>query len=176
MTPLVRKLALTAHVVSSVGWLGAVCAFLVLALLGLTSNDPDVVRSSYIALELIAWFVIVPLCAAALLTGIVQSLGTTWGLLRHYWVLVKLLLTVLATIVLVLQLDAISFLGQQAADALLSDADYRGARGSLIVHAAGGLVVLLATTVLAIYKPAGRTRYGWRKQEELQRASPSGTP
>jgi hypothetical protein len=108
MTPRLRKFALTAHVTSSVGWLGAVAAFLALAVASLTSQDAQMVRAAYLAMELTAWFVIVPLAFASLLTGLVQSLGTKWGLFRHYWVLAKLLLTVLATIVLLLQMESIS--------------------------------------------------------------------
>ena len=100
MTPGLRKFALTSHVTSSVSWLGAVAAFLVLAVAGLSSRDDETVRAAYIAMHLTTWFVIVPLSLAALLTGLVQSLGTTWGLFRHYWIATKLLLTVLATITL----------------------------------------------------------------------------
>lgn len=95
MTPHLRKFALTAHVTASVGSLGAVAVFLALAVAGLTRQDDRMVRAAYIAMEFTAWYVIVPLVLAALLTGLVQSLGTTWGLFRHYWVLAKLLLTVL---------------------------------------------------------------------------------
>ena len=44
--------------------------------------------------------VLVPLSVASLLSGLVQALGTAWGLFRHYWVLIKLMLTVVATAVL----------------------------------------------------------------------------
>src|SRR5262245_60380762 len=102
MTPALRKLNLTAHVTSSVGWLGAVAGFLALSIAGLASRDAEIVRSAYIAMNLIGLFVIVPLGAVALLTGVVQSLGSHWGLFRHYWVLVKFVLTVAATVLLLL--------------------------------------------------------------------------
>src|SRR5258708_3540597 len=102
MSPGIRKFALTAHVTSSVGWLGAVAAFLVLSIAGLTSRDAETVRGAYLAMNLIGEFIIVPLGIAALLTGIVQSLGTPWGLFRYYWVLMKLVLTVGATFLLLL--------------------------------------------------------------------------
>jgi hypothetical protein len=35
-----------------------------------------------------------------------------------------------------------------------------------MVHAAGGLLVLLTATTLAVYKPAGLTWYGKRKQRK----------
>src|SRR5687768_18623377 len=96
----IRKFALTTHVTSSVGWLGSVAAFLALAIAGISSLDAQTVRAAYLAMHVITWFVIIPFCLAALVTGLVQSLGTTWGLFRHYWVVTKLLLTVLATIIL----------------------------------------------------------------------------
>lgn len=166
MTSRLRKFALTAHVTSAVGSLGAVAAFLALALAGLTSPDAQVVRAAYVAMELTARFVIVPLILVSLLAGIVQSLGTNWGLFQHYWVVVKLLLTVLATIVVLQQMGTISYVAGVAAETTLSRADLRAARISLVVHAAGGLLVLLLAATLSVYKPRGMTRHGWRRQHE----------
>ncbi len=98
----VRKFELTAHVTSSVGWLGAVVVFMALGVVGLTSQDAQTVRGSYLVMEPITWFVLVPLTLASLLTGLVQSMGTTWGLFRHYWVLFKLLMNIVAAAVLLL--------------------------------------------------------------------------
>jgi hypothetical protein len=98
MTPLLRKFVLTAHVTCSVGWLGAVASFLALSIAGLTSQDAQAVRGAYLAMDLIGLFIIVPMSLAALATGLVQALGSQWGLLRHYWVLVKFLLAIFATI------------------------------------------------------------------------------
>jgi len=109
MTIRLRKLALTAHVTSSVGLLGSIAAFLSLAIAGLTSQDAQTVRAAYLAMELIARFVIVPLAFASLLTGLIQSLGTPWGLFRHYWVVVKLLLTVFATVVLLVKMELVGY-------------------------------------------------------------------
>ncbi len=82
MTPAVRKLTITAHVTFSVGWLGAVAAFLVLSIAGLTSHDAELVRGAYLSMELISRFVIIPMSFAAVATGLLQALGTPWGLFR----------------------------------------------------------------------------------------------
>ena len=172
MPPPLRKFALTAHVTSSVGWLGAVVVFLALAVVGLTSQDAQTVRGAYLVMEPAAWFVLVPLAFASLLTGIVQSLGTMWGLFRHYWVLFKLLITVFATIVLLIYMQTFSFMAGVAAD---SSADLGAVRNaSPTLHAALALLVLLVATVLAVYKPRGMTRYGWRKQQKERRNKESG--
>jgi len=167
MPPRLRQFALTAHVTSSVGWLGAVAVFLALAVVGLTSQDAQTVRGAYLVMEPAAWFVLVPLAFASLLTGIVQSLGTPWGLFRHYWVLFKLLLNLIATIVLLIYMETFRFMAGVAADPSADLGVVRNASPGL--HAALALLVLLVATVLAVYKPRGMTRYGWRKLHE-QRA------
>jgi len=171
MTPRVRNVALTAHVTSSVGWLGAVGGFLALAVAGLTSRDAQMVRAAYLAMELTTWFVIVPLSLASLLTGLVQSLGTTWGLFRHYWVVAKLLLNILATILLLLHTRPIARVAAVAAERTLSSADLRQLRIQLVADAGAALLLLLVATTLSVYKPRGLTPYGRRKQDEQAAAS-----
>lgn len=174
MTPRQRKLALTAHVTSSVGWLGAVATFLALAVVGLTSDDSQMAGSAYMAMEVTGWYVIVPLCLASLLTGVVSALGTTWGLLRYYWVTVKLVITVLATVALLVHMQPVGHIADVAAGAAWSGAELHGLRTQLVIQSAAALVALLVATVLSVYKPQGRTRYGRRKQYE-QRTRPQTT-
>ena len=165
LAPGLRKFVLTAHVTTTVGWLGAVVVFLALAVVGLTSQDAPTVRGAYLVMEPAAWFVLVPLAFASLLTGIVQSLGTTWGLFRHYWVLFKLLITVVATIVLLMYMQTLSFMAGEAADS----ADLGELRNpSPALHAGAAVLLLLVAASLAVYKPRGMTRYGRRKQRELR--------
>lgn len=170
LTPRLRKFALVAHVACSVGSLGAIAGFLALAVAGLASRNPPLVLAAYLAMDFIAWFIIVPLVLASLATGLIQSLGTTWGLFRHYWVLTKLMLTVIVTVVLLLQMETIAFLAG-AGEAALTSPELFGLRLSPVIHAAGGLIVLLLTVTLSIYKPRGMTRYGWRRQHEEAAAS-----
>jgi hypothetical protein len=165
MPPGLRKFMLTAHVVASVGWLGAAAAYLVLAGDVLANQDAQTVRAAILVMELVAWFVIVPLAFASLLTGIVQSLGTTWGLFRHYWALFKFLLTIFAVFLLLEYTRSLSQLAGIAAKAALSSAELSQLKDpGHVVHSGGGLLVLVVATVLAVYKPRGMTRYGQRKQ------------
>lgn len=155
MTVSLRKFALTAHVTSSVGWFGAVAAFLALAIAGLTSRDSQVVRSAYLAMHVVTWFIIVPMSLAALLTGLIQSLGTTWGLFRHYWIVTKLLLTFLATVILLVHTQPIDKIAAVAALTTLSSGDLWELRLQLVGDASAALFVLFATTMLSVYKPWG---------------------
>lgn len=170
MTPSLRKFALTAHITCSVGWIGGVIAYLTLGVAAVTSQDAVTIRAVWTAMELIGWFALVPLALASLLTGLVMSLGTKWGLFRHYWTLISLVLTVLATFVLLLHMPEVSFLADAAQE--VDGARLEGLGGDLF-HAGLGLVVLLVIQVLNVYKPRGMTRYGWRKQQTLQAGSPA---
>jgi hypothetical protein len=174
MRPPLRKFVLTAHITFAVGWLGAVAGFLALAIAGLTSQDAQTVRAAYLAMELIARFVIVPLSFAPLLTGPVLSLGTRWGLFRHYWILVKLLITLLSTIIMLVHLHPISSMAGVAAEKTLSSTDLHPLRIQLVAAAGAALLALLVTTTLSVYKPRGVTPYGWRKQHEQRTVTPAG--
>ena len=164
MTPWVRKFSLILHVTSSLGWFGAVAAFLALAIAGVNTPQMQVARAAYTSMELIAWSVIVPLCFASLLTGIVQSLGTAWGLFRHYWVVVKLLITVISTLILLVHMQPIGHMATVATERALAPDDLRPLRTQLTVDALAAMVALVVATVLAVYKPKGVTPYGRRKQ------------
>lgn len=177
MTLGLRKLALATHVTSSVGWLGAVASFLALAIAGVVSQDTQTVRGAYLAMEVTTWFVIVPLAFASLLTGLVVSLGTPWGLFRHYWVLVKFVLTLLATGLLLLHTQPIGVLADVARETTVSGAEMGRLQLQLVGDAGAALVALLVNAGLSVYKPRGMTPYGRRKQrEQHQAASDNGRP
>lgn len=158
-----KKLALTAHVTASVGWLGSVAAFLALALAGILGRDTQKARSAYVAMELTSWYVIVPLSVLSLVTGLIQALGTSWGLVRHYWVLFKLGINLLATLLLLVHMRPISHMAAIALDASQSPMEHRQLQIQLVADAALALVALVAATALSVYKPRGVTPYGRRK-------------
>ena len=164
MPPSLRKFALTVHVTFSVGWIGAVVAYLGLGVAAVTSQHAQTVRAVWIAMELTGWYVIVPLALASLLTGLVMALGTRWGLFQHYWVLLSFVLTILAVVVLLLHMPDVSSIADVVQEA--ADADLFGGLGGDLFHPGLGLVVLLVIQVLNVYKPRGMTPYGWRKQHE----------
>jgi hypothetical protein len=173
VTPPLSKLALTTHIALSVGWLGAVGGFLVLSIAGLTSQDAEVVRGAYVSMNLIGLYVIVPMGLAALATGLIQALGTEWGLLRHYWVLVKFLLTILATILLLLhQFTAVAEAARRVSGTVPGLLPNPGKLGTQLVgDSVLALLVLLVITALSVFKPWGRTRYGRRKHQERRESA-----
>ena len=158
-----RRLTLTVHLACSVGWIGAVFAYLALSIAAAWTQDDQVVLAAWIGMELTGWFVILPLAVGTLLTGVIISFAGSWGLFRHYWVLISLGLTILSTLVLLFHLPTVS---SQAEMARASEAADLSGMGGDLLHPTVGLVVLFAIMALNIYKPRGMTAYGWRKQHE----------
>ena len=162
LKPWLRKLVVTTHVTTSVGWLGAVVVFHALAILGLTSSNPATVRGAYLVMQPTGIYVLVPLAVLSLTTGVISGLGTGWGLVQHYWVLIKLLITAVSTAVLVLYLQTFRLLAEAAANPVTPLTGVRNASPAL--HSALALIALLVATVLAIYKPRGVTGWSLRRQ------------
>jgi hypothetical protein len=158
--PSVRRALLAVHVAVSVGWMGAAAAYVVLGATAVAAADGRVVRGAYVMMWPVAAYALVPLAIATLVTGVAQSLGTPWGLFKHYWVVISFLVTGFATVVLVLHLPAVARLADQALDPSYSMAG----RGGDLFHSIGGLVVLAVPLVLNVFKPRGLTAYGWRQQ------------
>ncbi|MBW3561910.1 MAG: DUF2269 domain-containing protein [Actinobacteria bacterium] len=161
MPPALRKAVLAAHLTVSVGWVGGVLAYLALGLAAVASPDDEVTRAAWIAMDLIGWYAIVPVAVMSWGTGIAMALGTPWGLFRHYWVVVSLILTTGALIVLVLHMPTVTATADLARTASSARLD---SLGGDLAHPAVGLLVLLVVEVLNIYKPRGLTRYGVARQ------------
>jgi hypothetical protein len=144
-----RRLGLIVHILLSVGLLGAISSFFVLVLVGMSGSASV---GAFVAAERVSTLVILPLAVAGWAMGIVQALTTRWGLAKHYWVLIKLLLTSFAVIVLLAKQPLIHSIATGGAG--------RGqgfAAMQLLVHAAGGFAVLSIALVLSVLKPEGRT-------------------
>lgn len=102
----------------------------------------------------------------AFLTGLLMSLGTSWGLVRHYWVLIAFVLTTLALAVLLLHMPTVS----QTAEVARTMTETKAVTlGGDIVHPAVGIGVLVVVAVLNIYKPRGQTGLGQHKPPDAAR-------
>jgi uncharacterized membrane protein len=163
LNPTPRRALLTAHIVCSVGWIGAVAAFLALNIVALTTSRNEIARSMYIAMNVAGLYVIVPASLLTVITGVAQSLSTQWGVWRHRWVATKLVLGILATIALLLhQFTAVRTAAHHAENGL--DAHAIGVQ--LVADASLATVLLIVATILSVFKPWGLTRYGQRKRDD----------
>jgi hypothetical protein len=141
-----RLAVVTAHVLASVGWFGIAGTVAFFGYAAAATGDGALRDALHTAMRAaIALSMPAGLLTAA--TGIVLSLGTRWGLIRYWWVILKQVITaaVIVTDPLVL-LPAIS-------DSL-GGASPTAPFGPMTAH----VVMLAAATVLSTVKPFGRRR------------------
>jgi hypothetical protein len=157
------KATLAAHIVSVGAWIGIDVIVAVLVIAGRFAGDPALRSLAYRAL---AAFAVWPMLAAGLLclaTGLVLWLVTTWGLLRYWWVAVKLALNLLlCTLILVVLQPGMDEVAGYGRDLLTGNPDVTRV-SSLFFPPAVSLTTLILATVLAVVKPWGRIR---RRKEE----------
>lgn len=157
---------LVAHIATSVGFFGAVLVFFCLAVTGLLSAEYALANSSYAVMPGITWLVIVPLAGMSLAVGVLQSVLSPWGVVRHYWVLVKLVMTVVIAAVLLIQTPTIDRLGAAGIRSVTETMDWE-ARYSVLLHSGAGLAALLVVLILSVAKPKGQTGWGTRGRREM---------
>src|SRR5215217_1509927 len=164
--PRLRNPLLVVHLIVSGTWLGAVVADLFLGIAAATGRE-DMADAYYAVMDRLVNNLMPAAAIATLATGLLLALATKWGLVRHYWVLAKLVLGV-ATV----------FVGVAAIDRAIQDtiaaraADHSAAASDLLLPAIATTPLMLATALtLAIIKPWGRTRRGRRRGA---RRRPSG--
>jgi predicted Abi (CAAX) family protease len=151
-----RRGLLVLHLVSAGAWIGIDVMVAVLVLTGRFAADVALRSLAYRAL---AAFVTLPMLVSGLVclaTGVVLGLGTKWGLVRYWWVAVKLVLNVVlcALIVVVLQpgMDGVAVYGED----LLTGNPSGGRVSDLFFPPAVSLSCLTFATVLSVAKPWGR--------------------
>lgn len=159
LSPRLRKFFLTLHVGTSVGWLGASMGMVVLSVTGLVTRNPELRHHAYAFMHIFDLTIVIPLVVLSIVTGLVVSFGTPWGLIRYWWVLVKF----------VLALGIVAFAGVRenfwvrglvARTAEDRGADLGGVDFWLTVCMVAFCVALWTATTLSIYKPWGKTKWG----------------
>lgn len=180
LSPGWRKFTLATHLALSVGWIGAVIVYVVFVVTAMNSTDEQTLRAMWAAMDHAGRVAIVPLALGSLVTGLIISMGTKWGLVRYYWVIISLVLTILATLVLLEHMQTVTLISQGGETQSHSEMGHdmtsetagtetdrlRNGLPSELMHSGLGLVVLIVIQVLNVFKPKGVTPYGWRKQKE----------
>lgn len=176
-TPGQRKLLLTVHVTMSVGWVGAIIAYLAINIVALTSSDEVQVRGAYLLMDPVLKFAITPLAVGCLVTGVALALVTRWGLFRHRWVVASLWITTLAVALLFVHMSTeVADLTARASDPTVDLARDRVTERADLPNTIAGLLLVSVPLVLNIYKPRGLTRRGRRLQSPGTAAAPAPVP
>lgn len=147
LSPASFKMILTMHIIFSVALLGDSAGYLAIAISASNITDTMIAKVPYNILHMLAFVFGVPLSFAALVTGLLLSFSTKWGVFRYSWVTAKLLL-----IISVILVGALVLKGGM--DAMI--VGNGGARIQLIIGSAYDVLALITASILSVFKPGKR--------------------
>ncbi|MFJ9414985.1 DUF2269 domain-containing protein [Streptomyces sp. NPDC101227] len=160
-----RRALLVVHVAVSVGWLGLTLGLLALSITGYTTASPDLAAVAYRAMKIFGDWLILPVALISLVSGLMLSLGTRWGLARHRWVYIKFWLTLITVLLSAFSLrPGIDHLAAQAA------AGNPTPDIGLLVAPSVATATYVFITAISVLKPWGPTKRGGRLRRRAQSA------
>jgi hypothetical protein len=162
----VRQVIVFLHVVVSLGWMGAGMANVVLAMTAGYAADAAVRRVCYQMIGRVDTFIVIPGAFGALVSGIVLALVTPWGLVRYWWVLSKLALTM---VVIGYSTVGLGVWVETSIAATTAEAVESPVAGPLAYGTLPNIVAFLFMTWVSVAKPWGTTPWSARR-------SPGRTP
>lgn len=173
LTPAARQAVLVLHAVTGISWMGVDIALLVLLITARTTNDATLVVSGFNAIRMIVPVAVPPLSLGILVTGLLLGLGTPWGLVRYWWVLVKLILSLVMTILVFVSLvPAVNSIAVLSTTPMSADA-VRASLGSLptqlMFPPVVSFLMLGVATILSIFKPWRRTPWSRETRSGLMK-------
>jgi hypothetical protein len=148
-----HKVALVLHILGSGAWFGIAVAVAACGLAATATSDPALPHALYRVMETAPWLSI-PVGLSAIGTGVLLGVGTTFGLVRNWWVVAKIAIAVAVVVT-----DAV-LVGHVAHHAVVTGQAESPLYGATIAH----VVVLAVATVLSVFKPRGRTP--WRRDHD----------
>jgi hypothetical protein len=153
-----RRALLVVHVAASASWLGLTLGLLTLALTAATTQSLPMIEAACRSMKVFTDWLVIPVGLLTLLSGLVLSLGSKWGLARHRWVYTKFWLTL---ITLTASVCALRPGVNDAADTVASGTPLVDPL-DLVMGPAVSLTAYVFMTVISILKPWGLTRRGRR--------------
>ncbi len=153
-----RKGVLVVHIVSAGVWIGIDVVMGVFVFRALLADDDNTKALCYRALEL---FAVWPLLTAGLLclaSGVVLGFGTKYGLVRYWWVAIKLVLSIVLTALVPIALRPEVTKAAEQGGWFAAGEPASLAVGNLIFPPLVSPTALLIAFVLAVFKPWGRIR------------------
>ncbi len=167
-----------AHILCGVGWMGADVILAVLVVTAQTTGDGATVSSIYTVLRLVIPWTVPFLAGGMLVTGVVLGWGTKYGLVQWWWVLVKLSVAIVLTVLVFVALvpGALS-LPQGLVGTAGQVREAAGDAGTDLMYPPFVSFTALAfALVLSVFKPWGRTRWARRPEGVTDRAAAPPEP
>lgn len=150
------------HVIAVASWIGGTLGMLLLGLYLRSGENGEQLAYTLSSMEVIDENLLKYPALLTLLTGILLSVWTQWGLVKHYWVTIKLILTVVTIMMGILFLDnwtaSLADMISETGFAALRNETFQSTWLSIIIMASFNVVCLLLMVFITYFKPFGKIK------------------
>lgn len=157
LRPRMRKGLLVVHIASAGAWIGIDVVMGVIIFTALRADDATRALC-YRALELFAGWPLIATGLVCLASGVILGLGTVYGLVRYWWVVIKLALNVVLVALVPIALRPEVIEKAEQGRRFAADLPATLAVGDLLFPPIVSPGALLVATILAVFKPWGLIR------------------
>ena len=175
-----KRWLLSIHLLCTVAWLGAGLCSLIFNITALITSNPHLLNAAYVFAGILDKAILRGGAVGALVTGILLSMLTQWGLMRFYWIIVKEIVSILCIVIGFIisgwNADAISLTAMQGLDALHNPLFITN-RTMMFAGIFFQLISLSGVIVISVFKPWGQRKrpgqHRFQKTENLVLSRPS---
>lgn len=153
-----RKVTLLLHILAAGTWFGLDAAMAILVFTSTSTDDPGTQAYALQALQLVTVWPMFTAAVLSLATGVLLGLGSKYGPVRYWWVLVKLCLNLLLMVLVLLALPTGVDEAARIGGLLAAGQDVAWRVQEMIFPPIVSPTLLLVAFVLSIFKPWGRVR------------------
>lgn len=160
LSPSWKKAMLGLHLTFTGILLGCTAVIVVLVIASLATEDEDVLRASYTVMHLLATSSIRASSIGTVVTGVILSVFTHWGLLRYYWIVYKIIMTALSVAVGVVgfyywSLNGVTMIAEEGMRAL-DDPAFVMNNQQLWLGLVFQVLSLVSMVFVSVFKPWGK--------------------
>jgi uncharacterized membrane protein len=153
-----RKTILMFHIVAGGSWFGLDVAMAVLVFTAIGTDSAAVRAHTLQSLQLITVWPMFSAAMLSLITGIQLGLGSKYGLVRYWWVVIKLVLNLILAALVVTALRGEVASAANLGAQLAGGADVEWNFTNMIYPPIVSPTALTIAFLLAVFKPWGRIR------------------
>lgn len=157
-----RRWLLSFHLIFVAILLGVSVAFIILSIVAGTTNDVGILKACYLSMHILAETSIRASTIGTVVTGILLSLLTSWGLFKYWWILVKEILTIFSIVVGIVgiyfwSLNAVTITSEIGLHAFTNSVfvvnEYQLWTGIILQ-----VIFLVMMTIISVFKPWGKMK------------------
>ncbi|MED3624443.1 hypothetical protein [Neobacillus thermocopriae] len=157
-----KSILVAIHVLAVASWIGGTLAMLLLAIYLQSGANGEQLLYTMASMEVIDENLLKYPALLSLITGIMLSVWTQWGLTKYYWVIIKLVLTILTILIGIFFLNkwtaSLGILIEDMGFIALKNEEFQHTWTQIVTTSSFNILCLAFMTFITYLKPFGKVK------------------